>query len=332
MKQLFTILRQDVAIATRDVIVLYILLAPLIIAVVLRLVIPSVEGTRLSFALLDDPGGAEMREALEGYGRVEVHGSPQSLEMRVRRADDTAGIVVGPGGVELVVEGNEDPGLVLAWQAVAAAMTQPPGESVVFEDLGGEPSYLRPYALVFLLISVPLLAAMAAGFNFVEDQESEMSRALAASPLTLRMYLGARTLFVTLAGAVLSILAAVVFTSQGLPVFRLTLTLVAIGPVAAVFAFIVALTARTQIAALGSVKLLFPLYTLPPILGAVLPGNWQWPLFVFPNYWAFATLRSLLVDRPFPVPFWLCLGLLAATGAAACLGVGATLRRRYALR
>jgi len=71
VKRILSIFKRDVKSGARDFLLLYIILAPVIIAIGLRFFIPSVNAISFQFAL-DEKLNSEVFEAFDRYGKVEA--------------------------------------------------------------------------------------------------------------------------------------------------------------------------------------------------------------------------------------------------------------------
>ena len=343
IRRLVTLLRQDLTNSLRDSVLVYVAVAPVILAVVVRLFLPSFEQSALTVTALQDTDPEIVRE-LEAYFLVEVVRDREGLEGRVSRPDDVAGVLVGQGPPEqdaltLVLEGNERAETREAYQAVMEAVLERleggGGEtSVRFQavSLGGGRSYLRESAAVLLIMTAALLGGMVVGFNMVDDRHTRAVQALAVSPLPLRDYLVSRAVYSLLQGLLLGLATSMILLGLRIPYARLVLALLASAPVAVIVGFVTALMADNQIAAIGSVKIVMPAYLLVPFASIFVPLRWQWVFFPFPNYWMFLSFRSLFVDTPQAVGFGAAAALAAGSGLALNVLLLPRLRRVFRFR
>jgi ABC-2 type transport system permease protein len=340
IRRLLTLLRQDLTGAFRDSVILYVVAAPLILAVLARLLLPSLEQATLTCAVIRkaDP---ELVRKLEAYFRVETLPNEQALERRVLRPDDVAAVLVEDGSTTLLLEGNEQEETRSIYVSALAAILGEPGAQgkveIRAQSLGGgrqgsARSYLNEYVAVFLIMLATLLGGMTVGFNMVDDRHTRAFQALAVSPLPLRDFLISRALFATLQGLAVGVLTTVILLGFRLPYGRLLVALVASGPVAVILGFLMAVMADNQIAAIGATKLIMPVYLLVPLVGIFLPGSWQWFLLPFPNYWMFLSFRSLFVATPQLAGFGLAVAVTLLSGLAADALLAPRLARVFRFR
>ena len=107
MKRVLSIFKRDVKSGTREFLLLYIILAPILIAIGLRFFIPSVNAISFQFAL-DEQINSEVVEIFEKYGKVETLEGRIAIEDRVNKVDDIIGITRNiEGKFVIILEGNE---------------------------------------------------------------------------------------------------------------------------------------------------------------------------------------------------------------------------------
>ena len=94
MKRIFNILRQDWTNVLRDNLLFYILLAPAIMAVAVRLLAPSIEMVNVRVAVNEAMPQA-IQENLAEYAIVTTYPDRDALITRVEKNDDVPGIFLG---------------------------------------------------------------------------------------------------------------------------------------------------------------------------------------------------------------------------------------------
>ncbi len=298
IRRLLTLLHQDLTGSLRDNVLLYVIAAPLILAVLARVFLPSLERSVPACVVSRDVD-PNLAGRLQAYLRVEPAADRRSLERRVLQPDDVAGVVQDKRGPVLILEGNEQPETRRLFTAALATVVDEQADlTFAARSLGGGRSYLREYVAIFLIMMATLLGGMVVGFNMVDDRHTRAFQALAVSPLPLPDYLASRSLFALLQGALVGLATTAIMLGPALPYGRLILAFAASAPLAATLGFLMAVTADNQISALGSTKLIMPAYLLVPVAALFLPERWQPVLYPFPNYWVFLTFKSLFVDGP----------------------------------
>ena len=123
MKRILTILKQDWTHILRDHVLFYIFLAPVIMAVAVRLLAPSIEMVNVRVAVNEAMPQA-IQENLAEFAKVSVLANRQAVVDRVEKNDDVPGIYWEDGQYEIILQGNEQEGEELS-QILLSAATSP---------------------------------------------------------------------------------------------------------------------------------------------------------------------------------------------------------------
>lgn len=328
LRRVKNLLFKDALFAVRENILVYSLLVPVVLAAVVRLVLPSLEGMELTFAV-DHSVPAAMVEGLEGYGRVEVLPDRARLEQRVLAFDDVPGVYLDLDRHVVVLEGNEEDYVAELSGVVIDRLAGGP-DKVAF-TVAPHPdieSPVRDYALIMLILLNIIVGGMTIGMSVVEDRQTRAIEALAVGPMRFHEYIVAKSALALIATLALSLVMAVIVRGTGgLP--ALAVTVIASLPLAVFVGLVMGYLAQDQLAAIAVVKVIgLPLAAIP-VVAFFLPAGLRWVLYPFPNYWAFEALRRLLVDPSLPLS---TANLAAAgTGLVALAALLPAARRRFRL-
>ena len=113
------VLKKDGKIAFRDLLIIYIIVIPLIMAVAIRLFSPGISDSAVKIAMLE----SESKEAIEymqDIAQVELFENREELEKRVLKRDDVPALILKDGKTQIITEGNEDFQTVEAVKTIAA--------------------------------------------------------------------------------------------------------------------------------------------------------------------------------------------------------------------
>ncbi|TVR57790.1 MAG: ABC transporter permease [Spirochaetaceae bacterium] len=335
MKAILSLIKFDVTNALRDSMVLYILVAPLLLAGGLRLFLPSMEGSLVRYAV-EAPAesiGAEFATRLEQYGRVERFESAEAVKRRVLATDDIGGFVVDQDGWRIVLEGNEPPQSVALLHAVllAATRTGDDASAAGRSSIGSytivqsdERSPVGEYAAVGLVMLASLIGGLAVAFAIVDEKEQKVTQAFTVTPLSPAAYFAARGILAAIVGIVVASVGHMILVGPGASTGLFFIALLACAPLPLVVALLVGGIAKNQIQALATLKLVMVVYLTIPFASIVVPRAWHWVFYLLPNYWMFRTFENLYVTGARPGDFALAAALSLMTGLAALalLGVG----------
>ncbi|OHD54677.1 MAG: hypothetical protein A2Y33_02535 [Spirochaetes bacterium GWF1_51_8] len=323
---------QDFTNSIRDNMLLYILVAPVILAVLFRVFTPSAETVEFHIAI-DASVEQHVADEFRGYMVVELFDTPHAVKERVNRYDDTAGIILENGKYRLYFQGNEDAEVKAVYAVVMDKVLYGKNTAEVnFEQAGSARSYFLEYSLVTLLMVAGLLGGLLCGFNIVDERSTGSIGALAVSPLTIGGYMASKLVFTLLISAAAAILTATIVYGFGTDFGRLVLAMAVSSPLAAVLGFILGITAKNQIEAIGMNKILLPVFMTIPIVSIFIASDWQWVFYIFPNYWMFVMFENLFLDTPLPLGFWGSALITLLSGTALFILMRGLMKKRLNLR
>ena len=110
-KKIWAIFIRDIKVNLRDFISLYILLVPVIFAVGIRLLVPSVNDTTVDLALLEGDA-PEMVTYLEQFANVELFDDVAAVNERLERRDNIVAILPEGDAYYILTQGNEPDSVV----------------------------------------------------------------------------------------------------------------------------------------------------------------------------------------------------------------------------
>lgn len=296
LQRVLTVLRRDLRAAVREYVLAYMLFAPFLLAIVLRLFIPVASDASIRL-VADSSVPAADRERMATYVIVEPASVPDALERRVRGPDDAVGVLFENGAYRLVAQGNEPAEvLALAGQVVRAASGPelPTGLAVTITDLGETRSPTRVYGIASILLLAAMLGGLVAGLSVIEDKEGRMLTVLAVTPLGKAEYLAGKSLL----GIVLPLTQAAIlvpFMGAGhVHMGQLLYLMLCTAITSLVLGFFLGAISPSQIAGIANLKFMFLVITAS-FLGAILaPVEWQWALYWSPFYWSAAGFIEIL--------------------------------------
>lgn len=311
MKRIITILKQDWTNILRDHVLFYIFLAPVIMAVAVRLLAPSLETVNVRVAI-NKAMPQTVQENLAEYAKVSIYPSRNAVVTRVEKNDDVPGIYWEDGQYEIILQGNEQEGEELS-QILLSAATSPEKAATFTIVTHPRDSLFTEYALIFVLITAVMLGAVVESFNLVQDKESGMVRAWAVSPLRMVEMTAARAIFSLLAGLLMIIIAIIIIAGVSVPWGQVLIGYLASIGIAVLMGFLLGGLSNTQLQMMAMMKFVLMLYSSLPILSIFVPTHWLFIFYPFPNYWMFVIFQNIFVGPgSAPVGFWAACGLTMA--------------------
>jgi len=328
-----TLVAKDLRVSSRDKLSLYILISPVLLALLMVAVLPLFENPRPNFVVTDGLAASD-RAALERVGEVELVASRDAVVARVMGRDDATGIVAGgdaSGEIELIVEGDEPEalrGLALGVLEALRSGTNDGRPAAASDEHGGVD--LRAAAAALLAFSVPALISLMLGFTVLEEKSTGAIRAYAVGPLRFVEYLVAKLGLLVLLSTILVVPAVGIVVGFGrVDWLALELMVLAGTPFAASYGLLIGAFAQEQLGAIAMIKSLSPPWTSLPILGFVLPAGWLWTQAPFANHWTVQGIYQVLTGGD-AVGRWGLFALL--TGAPVMVGAIVAMARKLGFR
>jgi ABC-2 type transport system permease protein len=331
----------DLTNALRDSLVVYILVAPLLLAGGLRLFLPSFEGSEVTYAVqtsvtasLSDAERRELlsaadrlAEELESFGRVERFESAAGVRERVLATDDVGGFVLNPDAARpfsIVLEGNEGAESEAVMQSVllAATASERPAEYTVTQTDSRSP--FKEYASVGLVMLASLIGGLAVSFAMIDEKEQNVTRAFTVTPVSGFDYFAARGILAAAVGVGVATLGHLILVGTTVPFWDFMLALVVSAPLPLVVALLVGGIAKNQIQAVAALKVVMMVYMAVPFASIAVPRSRHWLFYLFPNYWMFRSFEDIYVTgaRVGDLPTAAAVTLASGIVALVLLGLG----------
>lgn len=297
VKRVLGLLSRDWTHTRREKILVYMLIVPIVIAVLLRLFLPAAEQAGFTFAV-DSSVPDEMVGRLREFGRVEAYGARDALKERVTRLDDVPGIYFENGQYTVLLEGNEGSYVAELSGALVDYIAQ--GEdllSISYQTHAARTSQTHQVVATFVAYFCVLIGAIAIGFNLVSEQEAKTIKALAVSPINTIEYIIGKSILALAVSLPLAFACSFVLVGPaGVSYLRLLIAVLSILGLAVVYGFLIGLVAQNQLAAIAAMKSGNLVMVGIPLVAQFLSNKYKWLLYPFPNYWGFESLRRVFVD------------------------------------
>ncbi len=297
MKKILAIVKRDIKSGMRDWLIVYLSLAPFLIALILRMLMPSVGNTTVNVVTLrDDP----IATAIESFVKLETVNTLPLLEARVKRMDDVFGIISIEGGVELVTQGNEGEGSKEMIKSILYRIQYPDvdtGIDVVFSDMGWEMSPLKLQGGTLLMIFTTVFGGMFIVLNLVDEKMYNTLKALNVAPVSRIQMVVGKALLGFILPMIGTIGAALILGFNGIHLGQFLTSVFSISLISVIIGFGIGVVNSEPIAAVASMKMVF-VPVLASVFGAMfLSDQWQWVLYWSPFYWAYDSLHAILLDE-----------------------------------
>lgn len=322
LKKIWTIFIRDLTVNMREFMTLYMIIIPLVLAVGINFLSPSINDTSVNLALIENEN-PEQAAYFDDFANVELFSDEQKVEDRVMSRDSVAGILPKDNGYYIMTQGNE-PESVLEYAKLLNVLYE---ADVQLEDarseiieFGRTVPPLKKMLVNMLLLLISMLAGMLIAMNILEEKVDQTVSAINVTPTSRSAFILGKSL-TGMAVALFSSIACLLITGfyninlgqAALVVFSSTILSLLIG-------FIQGLNSDDVMEAAGSVKLMFL-----PMAGSIagyefVTGNWQIFFYWSPFYWAYKANDMILSKSGTWPQLILFIGIiLAICGAAYAL-------------
>lgn len=296
MKKILAIFGRDVKVNKRDFLALYIILFPILFAIAINLISPSVNDTTVNLVLIEGENTAQI-EYFEQFAKIDIVKDEEALIERVSRRDAYVGVLPSSDGYYILAEGNEGQELIdfskilLTMFNIGADVNDSSSE---IHSFGRTVSPLKQMLVNTGLIFTSILGGMLIAINIVEEKVDKTIRAMHVTPISrLGFLLGKSSI-----GLLLPIyggIAIILLTGfTGINYGQMLLLVVVSSILSMLVGLIEGLSNDDVMNAAANIKILF-LPLAASIAGLeLLSDKWQ-PLFWWsPFYWAYKGNKAVL--------------------------------------
>jgi len=289
INKVFTVFKRDLLSVRRDVMAIYMIVVPLLLAVGIALFAPGLNDTTVNLAMLKSDD-IEHIEFMKQFAKVELFNSADELERRVVKRDDVAAIAPNGHSYEIILQGNEAE--IVEEYAVQLNTLYELGATreettAQLMSFGRTVPPLKTM-LVNMLISITImLSGMLIAMSIVEEKVENTINALNVTPISQTGFVVGKSLLGGVA-AMAGIIGAVLITGYyDINWFMIVLIGLTSLILSLVIGFLQGLYSTDVMEAASNVKLIFF-----PIAGSIagyqfLADNWQWTMYWSPFYWAY---------------------------------------------
>lgn len=289
IKKIWTIFLRDLKVNTRDFLALYIIIFPILFAIGINLLTPSINDTTVNLALIEGENPAQVTY-LKDFAKVEVFKDLEAVEKRVAKRDDVIGILPDGEDYYILQQGNEVEEVVGFAKALLTFYEQ----DVQIEDtnaeiieLGRTVPPLKKLLVNIAILFTSILGGMLTAINIVEEKMDRTIRAMHLSPVSRNAYILGKGLI----GILLPIygVSVIVWITgfKDINIGQMILIVLVSSILSLLVGFIQGLKNDDIMNAVGNIKILFL-----PMAGAIaaielLSDKWQKFFYWIPFYWAY---------------------------------------------
>ena len=314
MKQLIRMFVIDLKTSMKSFMGGYIVIVPMVILLILRTFLPSVESTSANIAIVTSgPNAVEQGivDALDSFAEVTRYDTIEGMERKLRGSGSAEGLYWDPESAQYVsvLERARESNTVFSVAARVvrqyAYRKDDPGAPSITRYTHGVPPELSdrtkasPVATVggsIFITFMIIITGFIIGLNLVTDKEEGTVLAIRISPASKVDYFLGKSIY--------PFLVLMVYTLVGLLLLNLihvdilqTYVVVAVSYVVALlFGLVLGAIGSNENEAIGYGKLLSMVVALSILGGTLLPDRWQWAVWWSPVYWIYDVLEEVFTE------------------------------------
>lgn len=296
INRIWIIFKRDLKVNSKDFISLYILVIPILFAVLINIFAPGINDTTISLALIEGENQNQI-EYFQQFAKVEVFKSVDEITQRIEKRDSIIGIIPENGGYYLMTQGNEAEGIVdyakllQSFYELDINSEDTNGELI---ELGRSVPPLKKTLVNTSILFISILGGMLIALNIVEEKVDNTLSAINLTPTSRKTFVLGKSVIGVLFALFGSIALLFITGFGGVNLLQLILVLLITSILSVLVGFIQGLTNKDIINAAASIKLLF----LPLIAGVLaiemLGDKWQKFFYWNPFYWAYKSNDIIL--------------------------------------
>lgn len=299
IRRILAITLRDVKSGTRDFLIIYVTIAPFLLALVLKALVPNVGATTIKIAV-DNTIDQPMVDYLKDYAQVEVLYDTNEIEKRILKTDDIFGLQKKDEKYKIIQQGNEKQGGLEIVEFIVndyenKGINLP--IDVKISDMGWKLSPLKQQGSNLLIIFISLFGGMIILLNLVEEKMDNTISAMNVSAVSKVEYIigkGLLGFIIPLIGTFGSIF---ILGFEGINYGMIAMISLNISLISIIIGFSVGVVNNEPISAISSMKMIF-LPVLASVFGGMfLAEKWHFLLYWSPFYWAYRALDAIILNQ-----------------------------------
>ena len=298
LRRILSVMVRDFKSGIRDFMVVYILIAPFLLAFILRALIPSVSSTTINIAVLETMD-QDMISYLESYSYIETFSNRDQIIDRIGKTDDIYGLIKTDTGYEVINQGNEaGEGIELIKYIVNARENETTQLPVIVKvsDIGWQLSPLKQYGANFLIVFGSVFGSMIILLSIVEEKMSNTLSAINVAPIAKYEFVIGKGLLGFIIPVIGTIGTLIILGFTQVHYGMTILTVLCISLISVVIGFGIGVVSTEPIGAVAGMKMIF-LPIMASVFGGIfLADRWQVLLYWSPFYWAFKSIDAIILE------------------------------------
>lgn len=299
IKKIYAVTKRDIKAGLRDHMIIYIIIAPFLLAFLLKAMTTSVSSISLNVAI-DSSIESPLVEYLEDLSYVEAFDNIDKIKERVDHTDDIFGLVKEGSTYDIIQQGNETEGMAEMLSYIINSYENQDLElpvEVRISDVGWTLSPLKQYGGSLLTIFITVFGGMIILINLVEEKQEKTLAAVNVSPIKRREYVIGKGLLGFFIPIIHGVGIMAILNYGTINYLMVTVVILSLALISVIIGFGIGVTNDNILGAISSMKMMF-LPILGSVFGAIfLNSNWHVLLYWSPFYWAYDSLNSIILQQ-----------------------------------
>lgn len=295
-KKIMIIFLRDLKVNTRDFLSLYILIIPIIFAIIFNLIAPGINDTTVNLALIEGENKA-LESYLEDFAKVSLYKDMAAIEERVGRRDDVFAYVRDGESYYILQQGNESEGFVdyakylLTFYNEDVQMMDSTAKIHSFERTVPP---LKKMLVNITIMFTSIMGGMIIAMNIIEEKMDKTIRAMHLTPISKSGYLIGKSLIGAFLPMYGSVVLIIVCGFGSINWGQMAVVVVVSTIISLLVGFIEGINNESVMDAVGSVKMLFLPLAGSVAVSEMVSAKWQWTVYWVPFYWSYRATDDIL--------------------------------------
>jgi ABC-2 type transport system permease protein len=290
INKIFFIFQRDLKTSVRNFITLYILVVPVIFAIMINVFSPGINDTTVEIVMLEDEN-QEQSEYFKEFAKVESLEFIEDIEDRVRKRDNIIAVIPDANDEYFILtQGNEPDYIVdyvrnlITFDHYDIGMEDSNAEIV---DYGRDIPPLKKTMVNTAIIFTSILGGMIIALNIVEEKNDNTISAINLSPVSRMEFIAGKSLIGVVVPVIGTFLILIITGFRSINYFYAFLMVGTSCIISVLIGFIEGINNDDVMNAAGNMKLLFL-----PLFGSIaaqelLADKWQILFYWIPFYWTY---------------------------------------------
>jgi hypothetical protein len=299
LKKIWAVFIRDLRVNTREFITIYLLSVPILFALAINALAPSINDTTVKLAMVEGENPAQV-EYLEDFARVKLFKDADAVTERVERRDHWVGIVPdGDGSYYIMTQGNESEMVTEYARALQALYTL---DATVDEsnaeiiEFGMDTPPLKKMLVNIAIIFSSVLGGMIIAINIVEEKADNTISAINVSTLPRMGFILGKSLIGLLLPIYGSIALILITGFSYVNLGQMALVVLSATFLSLLIGFAEGLANDDMMTAAASFKMIFLPVAAAVAVSEAVADKWQWTVWWIPYYWTYRGNDAVLSE------------------------------------